>query len=218
MENSIEKIWKEGFLREDALVAPKLNNLYDRKSNHFITNYKRLFKLNILWIMIGSSVFLIISLIVGFPLLGVLMFIILNIMAFVDKNLLGDLNKIDKNKTSYEYLKSFLNWWDRKNKANIFMARILYPYAFLSAIIGMYFMQVKGSNLGSILVNEIVDEFPNTNLIFGIPLIGIIAVIIISSLLLFLSEKIYKWDINLVYGRVMEKIEGLVSDMEELRK
>ena len=28
MEKSIESIWKEGFLKSDALVAPKLNDLY----------------------------------------------------------------------------------------------------------------------------------------------------------------------------------------------
>jgi hypothetical protein len=28
MEKSIETIWKEGFLKNDALIAPKINNLY----------------------------------------------------------------------------------------------------------------------------------------------------------------------------------------------
>ena len=31
MEKSIESIWKQGFLNSDALVAPKLNNLYNQK-------------------------------------------------------------------------------------------------------------------------------------------------------------------------------------------
>ena len=217
MEKSIEKIWKEGFLKEDALVAPKLNDLYTRKSNHFISNYKRMFKLNILWIMIGSSIFLIFSLIIGIPFLGIPMFILLNIMALVDKRLLKELNKIDQNNTSYEYLKSFLNWWDRKNKVNIFMASILYPYVFLFTVIGLWFMKIKGNNLGAMLSNQILDQFPSTYFIFGIPLIGIIGVIFILSVLLYFSEKMYKWDVNLVYGRVLEKIKTLVNDMEELR-
>jgi hypothetical protein len=33
MEKSIENIWKEGFLKNDALVAPTLNNLYNQKKN-----------------------------------------------------------------------------------------------------------------------------------------------------------------------------------------
>ena len=44
MEKSIENIWKEGFLKSDALVAPKLNNLYNKKSIHIIDKFKRRFK------------------------------------------------------------------------------------------------------------------------------------------------------------------------------
>ena len=34
MDNSIETIWKKGFLNSDALIAPKLNNLYNQKSQN----------------------------------------------------------------------------------------------------------------------------------------------------------------------------------------
>lgn len=218
MEKSIEKIWKEGFIKNDALIAPQLNNLYNRKSMHFINKYKRMFKLNIIWIVAGSFIVLILSFLVGIPFLGVPMFILLNTMAMVDRQLLEGLNKVNQNETSYEYLKSFLNWWDRKNKVNINMARILYPYVFLSMLLGMWFIKVEGNNLGAMLVDEILHHFPNMTLLFGIPLIGIIGVLIISSLLLYFSPMIYKSDINLVYGRVLDKIKTLVKDMEELRK
>ena len=36
MEKSIETIWKEGFMKDDALVAPKLNDLYNQKSANII--------------------------------------------------------------------------------------------------------------------------------------------------------------------------------------
>ena len=217
MEKSIEKIWKEGFLKADALVVPKLNNLYDQKSVNFINKYKRMFRLNIIWIVVGACALIATTLLIGMPFLGVPMFLLLITMAIVDKKLLNGLNEIDQNETSYDYLKSFLNWWDRKNKVNILMAKILYPYAFFSVIIGLWLMEVKENTLGTLLVKEVLKEFPNTPLIFGVPQIGILGVLIIAFSLLFFSKKLYTWDVNLVYGRVMEKINTLVKDMEELR-
>ena len=46
MENSIKSIWQEGFLKNNDLIAPKVVNLYDRKSEHIIDKYKRMFKKN----------------------------------------------------------------------------------------------------------------------------------------------------------------------------
>ena len=47
MEKSIESIWKQGFLDNNAMVAPKLNNLYNQKSIHIIDKFKRMFKINL---------------------------------------------------------------------------------------------------------------------------------------------------------------------------
>ena len=40
MEKSIEDMWKEGFLENNALVAPKVNNLYSQKSRNLIDKIK----------------------------------------------------------------------------------------------------------------------------------------------------------------------------------
>ncbi len=61
MEKSIENIWKEGFLKNDALTAPKINNLYNQKSIHIIDKFKRMFRINLISIVVGSLVFLIVS-------------------------------------------------------------------------------------------------------------------------------------------------------------
>ena len=58
MERSIENIWKEGFRKSDALVAPKINNLYNQKSIHIIDKFKRMFKINLIAIAVFSFVFL----------------------------------------------------------------------------------------------------------------------------------------------------------------
>ena len=58
MEKSIESIWKEGFLDSNAMVAPKLNNLYNKKSIHIIDKFKRMFKINLNALVVFSFVIL----------------------------------------------------------------------------------------------------------------------------------------------------------------
>lgn len=217
MEKSIENIWNEGFLNNKALVAPKINDLYNRKSEHIIDKYKRMFRINIVSIVAGSFIFLLLTSLFGMYYLGIPMFIMLNIMALVDKNLLKELKKIDKNKTSYQYLKSFSNWMNYKNQVNIKIARIFYPCLFLSMVFGFWFLHINGKSLGEAAVNHLVSSFPDTYLVSGIPLWGIIGVIIITCLLAILGKQLYKWDINLVYGHVVEKLNELIADMEELQ-
>ena len=65
MEKSIETIWKEGFLKSDALVAPKLNNLYNQKSKHTIDKLMRMGEINLVAIMIGAFSILVGSIFAG---------------------------------------------------------------------------------------------------------------------------------------------------------
>ncbi len=217
MEKSIETIWKEGFLKSEALLAPKVTDLYNKKSNHFIDKYKRMFKLNINLIVLGAAVFALISFPIGIPYLGVPLFFILNIMAFVDSKLLKELEAIDKSKSSYDYLKSFDQWMKRKTRINIQMARVFYPYAFLSFVLGFWFLKIKASTLGIIIRDQLLIEFPNMQLVFGIPLAGIVSVLLIATFLIFLGERLYKWDLSMAYGPVLKKLDELIADMETLR-
>lgn len=217
MEKSIETIWKEGFLKSEILLAPKLTDLYNKKSNHFIDKYKRMFKLNINLIVLGAAVLALISFPIGIPYLGVPLFLILNVMAFVDKKLLKELELIDKSKSSYDYLKSFDLWMKRKTRINIQMARVFYPYAFISFVLGFWFLKIKGSSLGIIIRDQLLIEFPKMQLLYGIPLIGIVAVLLIAIFLVFLGERLYKWDLSMAYGPVLRKLDELITDMETLR-
>ncbi|MDN5202694.1 hypothetical protein QQ008_14995 [Fulvivirgaceae bacterium BMA10] len=217
MEKSIEIIWKEGFLNKDALVAPKLNDLYNQKSKHIIDKYMRMFKINLVAIVVGSLILLPGSFLIGMPYMGVPMFFILNAMVIVDKRLLGELKEIDNNITSYEYLKTFDKWIKRKIIVNTRMARILYPYTFIAILMGFWFINEDGNRLGETIVTKLIENYPDIYLIFGIPLTGIIGALMIIGILTFFGGRIYRWDMNLVYGRVLRKLEEIISDMEELR-
>jgi len=217
MERSIENIWKEGFLKSDALVAPKINNLYNQKSIHIIDKFKRMFKINLIAIAVFSFVFLIISFFVGIPITGVMFFITLSILVFINKKLLNGLEKIDLGISSYQYLKVFNQWVKKQVSINEKISKFLYPIIFISMILGFWFKDAQGMPLGKRLVNEVLIGFPDIYLVYGIPLIGIVIALLITILLGFFGGQIYKWDLNIVYGRVFRKLKELMNDIESLR-
>ncbi len=217
MERSIENIWKEGFLKSDALVAPKINNLYNQKSIHIIDKFKRMFKINLIAIVVFSFGFLIVSFFVGIPITGVMFFITLSILVFINKKLLNGLDKIDMGISSYQYLKVFNQWVKKQVSINEKISKFLYPIIFISMILGFWFKDAQGMPLGKRLVNEVLKAFPDIYLVYGIPLIGIVIALLITILLGFFGGRIYKWDLNIVYGRVFRKLKELMTDIESLR-
>ena len=211
MEKSIETIWKEGFLENDALVAPKLNNLYNQKSIHIIDKFKRMFKINLNALVVFSFVFLVISFLVKIPVVGVLMFILFNVIVIVNKKLFKGLNKIDKNVSSYLYLKSFDNWMKEQISINMKMSRYIYPYIFLAMISGFWFSSDFQDTFNRILGDHQIY------LIYGIPVFWVLGILFIMALLAIFGGRIYKWDLNIVYGRILKKLGETLADMEELR-
>ena len=218
MEKSIEDIWKEGFLKGDALIAPKINNLYNKKSIDIIDKFKRMFKINLIATVVFAFVFLIVSFFNGIPLTGAIFFVTLIVLVIINKRLLDGLEKIDKGVSSYEYLKAFNNWIKKQVAINKRMSTFLYPIFFMSIIIGFWFNDAEGIPLGERLVGEVLYGFPDIYLIQGIPLIVIIVILLIVGLLAFFGGRIYLWDLNIIYGRVLKKLEELMADIEELKK
>lgn len=216
MEKSIENIWKEGFLKSDALVAPKINDLYNQKSMHIIDKFKRMFKINLIAIVAFSFIFLLLSYFVGIPFMGFIFFVSLMALVIINKSLLNELYRIDKGENSYAYLKAFNQWIKKQVSINKKISTFLYPIIFMSIIIGFWFKDADGIPLGERLVNEIIIGFPDIYLVFGVPLIGIGIVCFILGLLAFFGGRIYQWDVNIIYGRVFKKLEELMADIESL--
>jgi len=217
MDRSIESIWKEGFLKNDALVAPIINNLYNQKSIHIIEKFKRMFKINLIAIVAFSFIFLIITFFIGIPLTGIIFFLTLIALVIINKRLLKGLERIDKGVNSYEYLKGFNQWIHMQVSINKRMSTFLYPIMFLSFMIGFWFKDAEGIYLGVRLVNKIQLSYPDMYMINGVPLIGIAIALLVLGLLAFFGGKIYLWDLNIVYGRVFKKLDELLLDLERLR-
>ncbi len=216
MKKSIENIWKEGFLKSDALIAPKINNIYSQKSIHIIDKFKRMFRINLIAIVAFSFIFLIISFIIGIPISGIIFFVVLAVHVIINKRLLNGLKRIDKGVDCYEYLKAFNDWIKMQVSINRRISTFLYPIIFVSLILGFWFKDAEGIPLGDRLVHKILISFPDIYLIYGIPLIGIVIAILIIGVLAFFGGRIYQWDLNIIYGRVFKKLEELMTDIENL--
>ena len=211
MKKSIEAIWKEGFLKNDALVAPKLNDLYNQKSMHFVDTYSRRFSNNMKAILIGSSLFLVITFLLGIPVMGIGFFFILNTLVIVDGKLLKELRRINKGDSSFLYLKSFEKWLRKKHNVNRKMATIYYPLFFVFLVLGLWF----STNAQNLFMQ--ILEANGYSSIDELSMLWIVPIILITIILGFAGGRLYDWDVRIVYGSLYDKLEEMIGDMEELR-
>ena len=73
------------------------------------------------------------------------------------------------------------------------------------------------SNGEDALMYSFMEEYPNLWYEFNIPMMPFFGVLFVAALMLYFGDKIYRWDVNLAYGRVFKKLDSMISDMEELR-
>ena len=217
MEKSIESIWEEGFLKNDALVAPKLNNLYNQKSIHIIDKFRRMYQINRIAIAVFALIVLPASFVAGVPYLGMLMFIAFAAIMVVSGRFMKKLKNINSGDTSYQYLNSFYNFINELISVNAKLSRFFYPYVFIAMILGFWFGDIGGDIPGKELVSKLIVDYPDMQLVFGLPLIGVLGVTFIIIMLVIFGGKIGTWDLNIVYSGILKKLEELINDMEELR-
>jgi hypothetical protein len=218
MEKSIENTWKEGFLKSDALVAPKINNLYNQKSIHITAKFERMAKINLVAIVVFAVIFLLVTTYNGLLVLGISWFLILSGLVIVNYRSLKGLNKVNNHTNSYEYLVSFNDWLQNQLSMNRKMARLYYPLLFLTIIIGFWLFDAEGIPLGERLVGEVLYGFPDTYMLNGIPLLAIIFMAVIVGVLFLFGGKIYMLDVSIIYGRIFKKLDDLLADIEELKE
>lgn len=207
MEKSIERIWKEGFLKNDALVAPKLNNLYNRKSIHFIEKFKKMLWFNHYFLFSLPIVSSIVGYIMGGVYLSLFMVIIfIPIVVVSDKNL-KSMGLVDYGTSSYQYLISFDGWLKLviKNYTKIF--RYFYALFFSGMFAGLWLSKSEA----------ILRKFPNAYMFGSAPAVLIIAGVIIIALMAIFGEALYKLDLKLMFGGKFRKLKSMIEEMEELR-
>src|SRR6056297_2214304 len=209
MEKSIETIWKEGFLNTESLIAPKVNNLYDKKSMHIMAKFKKMFLNNIWGIIIGSSFLFIGAYLVGALLAGSIVFIMMQYIAYTAYTELKNLEKIDKGQSCYSFLKSFKVWIDQSIELYGKMYKVVYPVLILTFYFGIWFSD------SLIDVRQKVSE--HRDLFFGFHLGTTIIVLTLAILMSIFSKSIHRKDVKTMYGGILNKLNSSIAEMEDLR-
>ncbi|MCJ8271167.1 MAG: hypothetical protein MJK04_17425 [Psychrosphaera sp.] len=213
MKQSIENIWKEGFVDNDSLVAPKVIDLYNQKTKSIVDDMQRMFDVNLKAIVGGAAIFLAVSFFLGFPLFGLYASALLLMLVVVGKEEAKKLKQADKNVNSYEYLKTFDDWLKNVIARYTRLYTFFYPALFVGIILSM-----RASEAAQRLVDGAIIKFPDMTLIMGTPLAVWVATVVLTVLITLWAPALYRWDMNFIYGGVMKKLEELLADMEELRK
>lgn len=213
MSKSIEAMWKEGFVNEAHLSAPKVNDLYNRKSQNIVDKLQSMFAINTKAIIVGSLIMLIVMSLIGAPFLGLYICCLLVPLIIIAKRELKKSVDLSKGQSSYDYIMSFDNWL--KSAINTYSGyyKIFYPMFFL----GMA-TQAIVSKAGGKLIVLLMEVFPTDMILLGQPYYTLLALVLGTVIFARYAEGIYQWDLNIVYGRQFKKLEELIADMEELRK
>ncbi|MGB0391596.1 MAG: hypothetical protein ACPGRC_09955 [Salibacteraceae bacterium] len=216
MEKSIENIWNHGFLEEGALVAPKINKLYEAKSISTIDKFKSMYHKNywFIWILLlvnafGSYAFTNIYLAV---IMGGLFVPIL----VLSKKQIAIMDAIDPSQSSYQYLKSFDDWLQKMINDFWVVYRFFYPLYFLCMVAFLGLMETGDEGEHIPMVYRILES-DQVFKVGGIPVIWVSVILLITGVIAFFSRRIYMVDIRLVYGRLMDKMKTMIHEMEELK-
>ena len=213
MTKSIESMWKDGFVNEAHLAAPKINDLYNRKSQNIVDKLQNMFAINIKAIILGSLVMLAMMSLIGAPLLGLYICCLLVPLILIAKKELKKSVNLSKGQSSYDYLISFNGWLKSSIAVYSGYYKIFYPLFF----IGMATQGVV-SEAGGKLISWLVETFPTDIIILGQPYYLMVVLVIVTLIVARYAETLYRWDLNIVYGRQFKKLEELIADMEELRR
>jgi hypothetical protein len=119
----------------------------------------------------------------------------------------------DPGASSLDYLKSF----DRSLKDALARgerrSRFTYPTYFLIGISIIWSAWNKGP-----LTSKMYLKYPDVIFIGSVPLVAWIIVAVATVLIFIFSGSVFRWDVRLVYGRVFDKLEETIADMEKLKQ
>ena len=213
MRKTIEATWREGFLDPGALVAPKINDLYTRKSLHIADRIQRMQRINEIAIVIGAPIAWAFYAALGMPYGGAIICAVW-VGLIVVRRQLPHITKFDApvSVDSYQYLKAFQQWLKNRLAWGRRVQRHIYAATFVAIAIGL-----GESAVGQRAIRFIVESNPDLGLVNGIPWVLIAGVVAIAIVVDLLGGLIFDVDVNSVYRGVFRKLDQMVAEMEELR-
>jgi hypothetical protein len=213
MRKTIEAAWREGFLTQGALVAPKVNDLYTRKSIHIADRIQRLQRINETAIVIGAPIAWALYAALGMPYGGAILCAAW-VGLIVVRRQFPHIRTFDApvSVDSYHYLKAFQRWLKNRLAWGRRVQRHIYAMTFIGLATGL-----AESAPGQLLIRNIVESNPGMLLVYGVPLILIVGVLMIAIVVDLLGGVIFDFDVSTVYRNVFRKLDEMVAEMEELR-
>ena len=200
MGKSIESIWNEGFLNNEMLVAPKLNNLYTKKSTLLIEKIKKTYTVDNKSIIPIALLFAAGFSYAGHVTLGLYGMALMIALFFLNRTKLQKLEKIKITSSSYQYLVAYKNIIkELKN----FSSKLL-AFGLPIAIIPGYWLFFRKTDLFQQLILKIETPYL------------ILIVTGLALLISFLGVLIYKLSTAIVYGNLIKKLDEIIDDMETL--
>jgi hypothetical protein len=212
MKKTIEATWREGFLNPGALVAPKVNDFYSRKSTHIVDRIQRIQRINEIAIVIGAPILWAILSAIGMPYAGAITCAAW-VGLIVVRRQFPHITRFDApiSVDSYQYLKAFQQWFKNRLAWGRRFQRHLYPVTFIAMAIGMW-----ESPGGQQLIRAIVESNPGLDLVYGVPAFLIVGVVVAAIVVGLLGGVIFDVDVKM-YRRMLAKVDEMVAEMEELR-
>ena len=168
-------------------------------------------KVNIYLILIFSVIVFCLYAALGTPVTGAFIFLLLMMVCWFSLKQRKGMKNIDTSLNSYFYLKSFNNWLKSAMSNNTKMMRFFYPMIFLAALMPTVHVLKSDEATNEALLNS------GFHLTYGIPTFVWGIALAIAFVIYIFGGKIYRWDVNIVYGRIFKKLETMIADMEELR-
>jgi hypothetical protein len=213
MENSIEAIWKQGFLNEKSLVAPKINDLYNQKSIHLIDKMKRLYKIQIIITVNAAILIPVTYYLMDATWQGIAISAMLLITLWYGLRQNRDFKTLDYGASSLDYLRSFNRLLNDKLSKTEKIFRFFYPFLFLIASSAAWSTWSKHG-----ITQKWHQKYPDRIYIGDAPLVALILIGMATLLIFYFSDRIFKWDVRMVYGRVLDKLKETIAEMEKLKQ
>jgi hypothetical protein len=191
MNKTIESVWKEGFLDDNALVAPRVNDLYNRRSEQTIDRFIRMLRWNFYGIAATVVAVFLVSIFVGAPVAGTIFAVALGLFAAHARTQVLKFESIDRTADSYRYVTAFNDLISAFLKRNAQVFRLSVPVMLLS-------------------FNEIVLP-SDANIASRTPMFVVAIVVFVFA------GPISRFDVNLFYRNAISRLREIQSEMEQLR-
>jgi hypothetical protein len=125
---------------------------------------------------------------------------------------LKELKHLNMADNSYHYLLNLRYWLRHQFKTNLRYSKFYYPLALFAAASMIWFAKGREELTSFLILKEIL---PISTMEVGYLFWGVAG--LIALLMIIFSKKIYKFDVNLLYGNLFKKLNEIISDMEEIK-